>query len=252
MKKIFTVISILCIALSIGLILSGCGKESEKPDGGKLSNKEFLTSVGSWEREGDPSVKLNFNADGTGKMTADNGKTWHALNWIYDESDIDMLVAIAMVNSREVNIDCIAEFDKENTTLELTDLSTEVKVNYVKAGSQNITANEHKKDEELIGIWYNAYYEPDDYAFVARAFSLQKDSEILSGYGRFDMTSKTADIQLVYIDWYAENGKLKVILPSGVIIDYAYALNDEKLELFNNGNTITLEKVADGKIAENY
>ena len=183
-------------------------------------------------------------------MTTNNGKSWRDLTWIYDEDKVNLLIAQSTVNSKEVSLEWMAKFDKENVMLKLTDVISEGKINFVKAGSQTITVAEREKDQKLDGIWYSSTFDPDSYAEVASAYSFQTDDTKLSGYGRFDISGKTVEIQAIYSDWYTENDKLHIIIPTGIAYKLTYKFNGEKLELYRNGELLkTLEKVNDGKIA---
>lgn len=249
MKRIISIILVSFVILSLGLSLAACADKDPAPEGGSSGGQAFLAAEGGWEKEGDPAIKLIFNQDGTGKMTANNGRVWRELTWVYDEGDINLLLAMMVIGSREVSVDWVVEIDKKNGKLELVDLMDESKVVYVKAGSQNVEAKVHNRDEKLDGIWYSSHIDPDTLTEVANAYCLQMNDALLSGYGRFDISGKTVDVQAIYTDWYTEGDKLNVVMPSGVAYEFTYKLNGERLELYRGGELIrTLEKAVDGKI----
>lgn len=111
-----------CVVLLV-ITLMGCGKKTN--DYSKLSDKEFLYTIGEWEKEGSPKNVWVFNEDGTGKITTDGEEyfdwSWNVQNghivtitkWLYDITDEFPIT-----------------FDKENVSFTITKDGT--KITYVK------------------------------------------------------------------------------------------------------------------------
>lgn len=228
-KKILIFISLFFI-----IVLTGCGTENKNQV--NLSDQGFLSKIGEWEREGNPSIKIKFNIDGKGKITTD-GKKWLDMNWIYDE---DILAIQSQLNSRELIADWIIKIDRKNTVLELIDTITETKMKYVKSGTQNIENKEYNKDEKLVGIWYKTIfdYDGDTLKLDIPIISLQNDNKRLSGKGKYEDKIVEIDHDKVFINWYTDEDKLILILYNGVIYEYTYEATDTTLKLYQDEKLI--------------
>ncbi len=128
MKKFLKNLLIATFIFVIAIGLTGCGEK--KDDYSKLSDEEFLYTIGEWEKEGSPNNVWVFNEDGTGKITTD-GKEYFNWSWMVQDGHIVTITKWLY----DITDDYPITFDKENVSFTIT--KNNLKITYVKKSAES-------------------------------------------------------------------------------------------------------------------
>ena len=124
MKKFLKKLLIATFVLGFIITLTGCSEKKE--DYTKLTDEEFLYTIGQWEKEGSPKNIWVFNEDGTGKITTD-GEEYFDWSWMIDDGHIITITKWLY----DITDDYPITFNKKNLSFTITK-DDGTKITYVK------------------------------------------------------------------------------------------------------------------------
>ena len=219
-EKMKQILIFLVFVGVVGLIVNYFLEENKYR---RLTDEEFLITIGSWESKDSKNTVWKFEAGNTGTMTY-NGATYYEWTWKLTE---DKLTTVTTINDPITDIYSIT-FDKENISFTVIDANNNSHT-FVKQGTEN-------KPEELLGIW-----EDQDNCWV-----LSKKG--LSGSGYCDPGEKKAYLdKVVFEEWNIHNNnELETINKHKIKTVYQYTLEGNTLKIYKaNKLKYTLTKVED-------
>lgn len=216
-------------------ILCGCGsnKDSEslddvvEKDYTSLTDKDFLVSVGSFEKIDSSNVIWSFLEDGKGFISLDGEKTKYEMTWKLKDNKLVVVVKWVYEEKKEYDI----TFDKENKKIILDD-----EYELIKTGTVKKTNLKGDKPTELIGAW-----------------SILEDNGNYMWYFNNDYCYVGYYVDKLYVidkySWGVVDGDLVLVSVSLKKEKYGYVVSDDNLVLYRKNEVInTFNRFADDVI----
>ncbi len=205
-------------------ILCGCGsnKDSEslddvvEKDYTSLTDKDFLVSVGSFEKIDSSNVIWCFLEDGKGFISLDGEKTKYEMTWKLKDNKLVVVVKWVYEEKKEYDI----TFDKENKKIILDD-----EYELIKTGTVKKTSLKGDKPTELIGAW-----------------SILEDNGNYMWYFNNDYCYVGYYVDKLYVidkySWGVVDGDLVLVSVSLKKEKYGYVVSDDNLVLYRKNEVI--------------
>lgn len=205
-------------------ILCGCGsnKDSEslddvvEKDYTSLTDKDFLVSIGSFEKIDSSNVIWSFLEDGKGFISLDGEKTKYEMTWKLKDNKLVVVVKWVYEEKKEYDI----TFDKENKKIILDD-----EYELIKTGTVKKTSLKGDKPTELIGAW-----------------SILEDNGNYMWYFNNDYCYVGYYVDKLYVidkySWGVVDGDLVLVSVSLKKEKYGYVVSDDNLVLYRKNEVI--------------
>ena len=217
------------------ICLFGCGKkegtsnEVLEENYVNLSDKDFLISVGSFQRTDSPNVIWTFLENGSGTITLDGEDNKYDMNWLLN--DDKLVITIKWVHDEKQEYEVL--IDKENCKITINQEYV-----FVKNGSIKKSNLKWHKEDMMKGAWiieqdkgtYMWYFD-DEYCYVG--YYVDK---------------------LYVIDkytWGVIDGDLVLVSVSLKKDQYGYVISEDNLVLYRKNEIIKNFSRYDGKIEIN-